>query len=77
MIKFHSKLKNILTTFQINIMKKKSMFWVVLIFLYQISIAQNIPPKYEMLAAWVATVKNIDWPTNYEITPGEQVKELV
>jgi len=77
MIKFHSKLKNILTTFQINNIMKKSIFWFLIIFLHQTTIAQNIPPKYEMRAAWVATVKNIDWPTSYEITPGEQVKEIV
>ncbi len=42
-----------------------------------VTFSQSIPPKRELRAAWVATVANIDWPTNKNASSGEQIKELV
>lgn len=39
--------------------------------------AQQVPPKREFRGAWVATVANIDWPTDRNATPGAQIAELV
>lgn len=39
--------------------------------------AQTNYPKYEFRGAWVATVANIDWPSNRNATSGEQITELI
>ncbi len=39
--------------------------------------AQNENPKYEFRGAWVATVANIDWPTEPGLPVGKQIIELV
>ncbi len=39
--------------------------------------AQNIPPKREFRAAWVATVTNLDWPSSNRLTTDEQKAELI
>ncbi|MEX2579690.1 MAG: family 10 glycosylhydrolase [Verrucomicrobiales bacterium] len=38
----------------------------------------NVPePVREFRAAWIATVHNLDWPSTYTLTPGQQRAELV
>ena len=39
--------------------------------------AQIANPKYELRGAWVATVANIDWPTEPGLPVGKQIIELV
>ena len=39
--------------------------------------AQEVAPKREMRAAWIATVDNIDWPTERGLSAIEQQKELI
>lgn len=34
-------------------------------------------PKHEMRAVWIATVANIDWPSNANLTSAQQQKELL
>jgi uncharacterized lipoprotein YddW (UPF0748 family) len=51
-------------------------FFLLLIFNY-LSFPQITHPKYEFRGAWVATVANIDWPSNRNSTSGEQIAELV
>ena len=38
---------------------------------------QNISPKYEFRAAWIATVENIDWPTQRNLSSQEQKQEFI
>ena len=47
-----------------------------LIFLSVILQAQNYP-KREMRAVWVATVRNIDWPSKQGLSVADQQKELI
>jgi uncharacterized lipoprotein YddW (UPF0748 family) len=58
-----------------NFMKKLTL--ILLAFAFTGLFAQANPPKREFRGAWVATVANIDWPTNRNATPGEQIAELV
>ena len=39
--------------------------------------SQSFHSKREVRAAWVATVKNIDWPASNTDLPGEQISEMV
>lgn len=55
----------------------KKLILIVLMLLSSGLFAQNVPPKREFRGAWVATVANIDWPSNRNATPGEQIAELV
>ncbi len=41
------------------------------------SFAQDIPPKREFRGVWVATVKNIDWPSRSGLSSEEQQRELI
>jgi len=37
----------------------------------------SVPPKRELRGVWIATVRNIDWPSKGNITPAAQQKELL
>lgn len=52
-------------------------FLVLLITLIQIIYGQNISPKREFRAAWIATVSNIDWPSSKYLTTTQQRNEIV
>lgn len=39
--------------------------------------AQDLAPKREMRAAWIATVKNIDWPSSPNLSTAQQQAELL
>jgi uncharacterized lipoprotein YddW (UPF0748 family) len=39
--------------------------------------AQNIPPKFEFRAVWVATVANIDWPSQPGLPTDVQQQEII
>ncbi len=39
--------------------------------------SQNIPPKRELRAVWIATVENIDWPSNRNLSPEQQRQEFI
>ncbi len=39
--------------------------------------SQNIPPKRELRAVWIATVENIDWPSNRNLSPDQQRQEFI
>ncbi|WP_345073307.1 glycoside hydrolase family 10 protein [Hymenobacter fastidiosus] len=41
----------------------------------QLAHAQEAPPKREMRGVWIATVENIDWPSNRTLTPEQQRRE--
>lgn len=58
-------------------MMKKQLFCFVLIFSFQQFFGQNVSPKYEFRAVWIATVANIDWPLNNSLSSGDQKAELV
>ncbi len=59
-------------------------FWCGFIFFFcelstvncQLSIANN-QPKYEFRAVWIASVNNIDWPSNKHLTPMQQQQEFI
>jgi len=61
----------------------KTIFNKSLIFLFAFFIAvntfgqKNIPPKYELRAAWIATVANIDWPSQFNLTTEQQKQEFI
>jgi len=71
-------------TFNLLIMRKFSslitqiVFTIVLISVTLSALAQNeLTPKREFRAAWIATVENIDWPSNSRIGSDAQKKEYI
>jgi uncharacterized lipoprotein YddW (UPF0748 family) len=52
-------------------------FWGFLILLFCKLSALNCQPKYEFRAVWIATVNNIDWPSNKYLTADEQKQEFI
>ncbi|MDB4582235.1 family 10 glycosylhydrolase [Draconibacterium sp.] len=56
---------------------KQILFLTVLLFLFVKNQGQTTPPKYEFRAVWVATVVNIDWPSEPGLTTKEQQKEII
>jgi uncharacterized lipoprotein YddW (UPF0748 family) len=44
---------------------------------YVVLYAQNHPPKHEFRAVWVATVTNIDWPSQPGLSAGQQQQEII
>jgi len=40
-------------------------------------VAENIPPKYELRAVWIATVDNIDWPSRKGLASEDQRQEFI
>lgn len=55
-------------------MRKFSLLFLCLTFIYQISFANS--PKREMRAVWIATVANIDWPSQRNLASQAQRQEL-
>jgi uncharacterized lipoprotein YddW (UPF0748 family) len=57
----------------------KSNLIYILAFLFSASdfYSQTIPPKREFRSVWIATVTNIDWPSNKNLTPSAQRSEFV
>jgi uncharacterized lipoprotein YddW (UPF0748 family) len=43
---------------------KSILFIVFLIFIFNKNNFAQVPPKFELRAAWIATIGNIDWPSN-------------
>ncbi|MEM0998056.1 MAG: family 10 glycosylhydrolase [Bacteroidota bacterium] len=39
--------------------------------------AQDIPPKRELRAVWVATLANLDWPSSASLSPYRQQREFI
>jgi len=39
--------------------------------------SDNLQPKRELRDVWIATVRNNDWPSNGDIDPAAQQKELL
>ena len=57
---------------------KSTIYFILFLFLSGlINISAGQYPKREMRGAWVATIKNIDWPSSPSETSGEQISELV
>ncbi len=50
---------------------------LLLIAFISISIGQTITTKREFRAVWIATVGNIDWPSDRNATPGRKIADLV
>lgn len=50
---------------------------ITFIILPYLSVAQAIPPKREFRAVWIATVANIDWPSQKGLSPVVQQKEFL
>ncbi|GJQ63095.1 MAG: hypothetical protein SCALA702_21480 [Melioribacteraceae bacterium] len=51
--------------------------FLLLLFISSIIFAQNPPPKDEFRAAWIATVVNLDWPTNPHLSTEEQKSQII
>lgn len=47
------------------------------VLLYNLGYPQIKSPKRELRGAWIATVANIDWPTNKSASSGEKITELI
>ena len=54
----------------------KYFFTVILCTSYFTSLSQQMPPKYEFRAVWIATVNNIDWPSSRFDSPDKQKREF-
>lgn len=53
-------------------------FLILFLITFSISLfSQQAPPKREFRAVWVATVVNIDWPTNKNLTPAQERAEFI
>jgi len=57
-------------------MMKKIVFCFTFLLFLQHFFAQNVSPKREFRAAWIATVVNIDWPISNSSSSEEQMNEL-
>ncbi len=58
--------------------KKNSLVLLLATLLFSVSFGQkNIPPKYEFRAAWIATVVNIDWPSQTNLSTEQQKQEFI
>jgi len=55
----------------------KKILLLIVSFLTVTTFAQDIPPKREFRAVWVASVSNIDWPTSKYLTPTQQRSEII
>ena len=56
----------------------KVLIFIFLFFIFYFNAnSQNLLPKREFRGAWIATVANIDWPTNRNATSGQKIAELV
>ena len=57
--------------FPLNMLRKlQVLFWLLMT---QVVLAQ----KYDMRAVWMATVANIDWPSQPNLSESEQKAELI
>lgn len=50
---------------------------VTLLFIFSLTTFAQQYPKREMRAVWIATVANIDWPSNDSLTVEQQQKEMI
>ncbi len=57
-------------------MKKLYFFFITLFFSFTL-FAQNVPPKRQFRAVWVASVSNIDWPTSKYLSPASQRSQYI
>ncbi|MCL4124430.1 UNVERIFIED_CONTAM: hypothetical protein GTU68_020002 [Idotea baltica] len=57
-------------------MKCFSLF-LLLIFSFYIGFSQSPPPKYEFRGVWIATVKNLDWPSRSDLDSETQQQEFI
>ena len=55
-------------------MKKLTTFLLLISFVLTLSAQKQL--KREMRAVWIATVANIDWPSNPDLTPTQQRNEM-
>ncbi|MCW0484237.1 glycoside hydrolase family 10 protein [Gaoshiqia sediminis] len=55
----------------------RTLFMLLSMFLMGCLSAQEVPPKFEFRAAWVATVNNIDWPSKPGLSAAEQQQEAI
>ncbi len=61
-----------------NTQFKKTLILFSAFFIVSVTFGQNkIPPKYELRAAWIATVVNIDWPTQSNLSTEQQKQEFI
>lgn len=58
-------------------MKNLIYFLSIHLILTSLLIAQSIPPKRELRAAWVATVTNLDWPSSPTISTDQKKQEAI
>ncbi len=57
---------------------KNSLVLLLATLLFSVTFGQkNIPPKYELRAAWIATVVNIDWPSQANLSTEQQKQEFI
>lgn len=55
----------------------RTLFVLLLVLIISCISAQEVPPKFEFRAAWVATVNNIDWPSKPGLSAAEQQQEAI
>lgn len=60
----------------LNIMIRVLLFLSLILMTVTVQ-AQNITPKFEMRAVWVATVSNIDWPSKPGLPVEQQQEEAI
>jgi len=60
-------------------MKNLANILLVNIFFFSIhtTFAQELPPKHEFRAVWIATVENIDWPSKRGLPVEQQKQEFI
>jgi uncharacterized lipoprotein YddW (UPF0748 family) len=58
-------------------MRKFLLMSVLSLIIIQSINSQTLPPKREFRGAWIATVANIDWPSNRDATSGQKIAELI
>ena len=58
-------------------MKSNLIYISVFLALTTFNFSQTIPPKREFRSVWIASVMNIDWPSNKNLTPTAQRTEYI
>lgn len=58
-------------------MKTRTLTSLLVLFLAITIIGQTLPPKREYRSAWIATVTNLDWPSNPNLSIAQQKSSLI
>jgi hypothetical protein len=58
-------------------MRKSLLTSLLILFIAATVFGQSAPPKREYRSAWIASVTNLDWPTNPNLTIEQQKSSLI